>query len=510
MEQVATHSEQATSYRWLIIVTIMMVAILEVLDSTIVNVALPAMMPTLGANQEQVTWVLTSYVVASAMMLPLTGFLSKRFGHKQLLIISIVGFLLSSVACGLSNSLSTMVIFRLLQGAFGASLIPLSQSILRQSFPLEEQGKAMAIWGLGIMAAPVFGPTLGGFITEYSSWRWVFYINIPVCILALTLTMMVIPSSTRIKQKIDWLGIALMFASIGALQIVLDQGNSKDWFSSNMILLLAIISVFSIILFIIRNLTYRNPSIKLTIYKDRNFTLSCISLLIFCGCIFGIITLQPILLEGLFHYTAIDAGITTLPLGLASAVGMIITSQIMNRINVKFILIAALVCCTVGAYYLTTLDLNASQNNFFIANAILGLGLGLFMVPISIYSLATIKKQDVTEASGLFSYSRMLGTSIGISLLSTLVSRETQIIWHRLGGHISKLNPKFHWWLSQSHMSLQQKTTIPILGQQLSQQASMVAFIDAYYAIAIGFVILIPLILMMKRVDLKDVKPGAH
>ncbi|MCB1827473.1 MAG: DHA2 family efflux MFS transporter permease subunit, partial [Coxiellaceae bacterium] len=241
--------------RWLVIVTIMLVAILEVLDSTIVNVALPNMMPALGANQEEITWVLTAYVVASAMMIPLTGFLNRRIGHRQLLMVNIIGFMVSSFLCGTAQSLTMMVMFRLFQGGFGAALIPLSQAILRETFPLEEQGKAMAIWGIGIMAAPVLGPTLGGFITQHASWRWVFYINAPICLFSLILTALVIKPTKPGNEKMDWFSVALMFTGIGAMQVVLDQGNTKGWFSSNFILALSIISVLTIVSFIWRNAT---------------------------------------------------------------------------------------------------------------------------------------------------------------------------------------------------------------------------------------------------------------
>lgn len=504
INHVTIHHIERTNKKWLIIAAIMLVAILEVMDSTIVNVTLPTMMPALSANQEEITWILTSYVVASAMMLPLTGFLSHRIGQKKLLMINITGFMLSSLICGLCQSLTMMVLFRVLQGGFGAALIPLSQSILRQSFPLEEQGKAMAIWGLGIMVAPMLGPTLGGYITEYSSWRWVFYINLPICLLGLLFAMFIIPDSDRQSQKIDWFGILLMFFGIGSLQIFLDQGNNKDWFSSNFILSLTIISVVSLILFIMRSLFHHYPIIKFSIYKNKNFSLSCILLALFCGCVFGLITLQPIMLETLFHYDTITTGITLAPLGISSACAMIITSQLMTRINVKYLLTISLFLCSFGSYYLSCFNLNVSQENFIIANSLLGFGMGFFMVPLSTYSLATVEQDDITEASGLFSYSRMLGSSIGISLLSTLVTRETQINWNQLGSHITIMNNNFRLWLMQTHMHLENSATLPILGKQLLQQASMLAFIDAYIAISITLFILIPLVFLMKSVKLKE------
>jgi len=501
---------KSNSHRWLIIVTIMLVAILEVLDSTIVNVALPAMMPALGADQSSITWVLTSYVVASAMMLPLTGFLSSRVGQKRLLFINISGFLISSFLSGLSTSLAMMVVFRFFQGAFGALLIPLSQSILRETFPPKEQGKAMAIWGIGIMAAPVFGPTLGGFITEHSSWRWVFYINVPVCIIGMLLTLFTIPKSTPTKQKIDWLGMLLMFIGIGSLQIFLDKGNENSWFASNFILLLCIVSIFALSFFIIRSAYHKHPVISLPIFKNRNFTLSTICLALFAGSVFGLITLQPIMLENLFGYTAILAGKTMAPLGIASAIAMMISSQLMLRINVKTILFAAIAFCAFGAWYFAHLSAQTNQAHFLFANSITGFGMGLFMVPLSTYSLFTLNKKDITEGAGLFSYGRMLGTSIGISLLSTLVTRVTQLNWNQLGGHLRATSEPVHVWLRNQHLTLHSTQMPALLGKQLLHQSNLLAFNDAYYAVACTFVILIPIVLCMKTVSIDDTASMGH
>jgi len=498
----ASYHNALAEKRWLIITTIMVVAILEVLDSTIVNVALPNMMPALGANQKEITWVLTSYVVASAMIIPLTGFLNKRIGHRRLLLTSISGFMISSLLCGTAHSLSSMILFRLFQGAFGAALIPLSQAILRENFPLKEQGKAMAIWGIGIMAAPAFGPTLGGFITQYSSWRWIFYINTPFCLISLLLTLLVIKPSKKRKEKIDYFGILLMFIGVGAFQVFLDQGNNKNWFTSNFILLLSIVSAICIILFILRNLKHRYPVITFSIFKNRNFSLSTLILAIFSGCVFGVITLQPIMLETLFGYTPMTAGITMSSLGIFSAAGMIIAWKLMSKVNVKHLLISGLLIGSLGASYLSSLNLFAAQSNFIMANMIIGLGIGLLMVPLSTYALATIQKQYITEGSGLFSYGRMLGTSIGISLLSTLVARETQINWNRLGAHISKFSNNLRLWLLHQQWTLKNPQTAAILQQKLLHQANMIAFIDAYYLVAIAFIVLIPLVLMMKKVTL--------
>ena len=489
-------------HRTLIVITIMLVAILEVLDSTIVNVALPNMMPSLNADENQITWVLTSYVVAAAMMLPLTGFLSHRLGTKQLLLMDITGFMISSFLCGTANSLNLMVFFRLLQGGFGAALIPLSQSILRESFPLEEQGKAMAIWGLGIMAAPVCGPTLGGYIVAHSSWRWIFYLNAPICLLGLIMTLFVIPESKKINQKMDYLGVVLMFTAIGCLQIFLDQGDSHNWFHSNLILFLATLSAFTLILFILRSLSHKTPVITLSIFSDRNFTLCTILLCVYCACLFGFVTLEPIMLENLFHYTPLIAGKSMITIGLASAVSMGLSSILITRVNIKIILSVSLFLSAMGAYSLSGMSLIASENHFFMINALLGFGLGLFMVTLTTYSLSTLPLKQITEAAGLFTYGRMLGTSIGVSLLSTLVTRETQINWSSLSAHITIFNPNLQKWLNQQHETLSNPHALIQLQTTLLTQANMIAFIDAFRLIAILLIGFIPFVFLLKNVKL--------
>lgn len=500
--------EQPTVNRWLIVVTIMLVAILEVLDSTIVNVALPSMMPSLGADQEKVTWVLTSYVVAAAVMLPLTGFLTNRIGQKRLLLIDICGFMISSVLCGLTSDLSMMVFFRLCQGAFGAAMIPISQAVLRQTFPIEEQGKAMAIWGLGIMVAPVLGPTLGGFITEHASWRWIFYINLPFCLIGFVMASVFIKETKRIHQKIDWLGMVCMFIGIGCLQVFLDQGNSHNWFESNLILMLLIISITASVYFILRSLTNRHPVIKLEIFKDRNFTICTITLAVFAACVFGFLALEPIMLQTTFGYTALVAGITMSPMGLASAFTMMLSAGLIRFINVKRLISMGLLLCACGIYYMSHLSLQAAQWNFIVANTFIGAGMGLVMVPLTTYSLMTLKKQDITEGAGLFAYGRMLGSSIGISLLSTLVTRETQINWNRLGGHINHFNNNLHHWLNAQELSLTTPKSYAILANTLHGNASIIAFLDSYLLITVTLLLLIPFIYCLKRVEMTATNLG--
>ncbi len=496
--------------RGFIIVTVMLVAFLEVLDSTIVNVALTHMMPALGANQDQITWVLTSYVVTSAIVLPLTGFLSQRLGEKRLLLICTVGFMAGSFLCGTATSLSFMIASRCLQGCFGASLIPLSQSILKQTFSLEKQGKAMGIWAMGFLVAPVMGPTLGGLITQSASWRWIFYINTPICAMAFLLALKIIPSIAGEKRKIDWIEIGFMAVAIACLQIFLDQGNSLDWFASNFIVSLFLIFVVCAILFLFRSFASATPAVNLRTLSNRNFSMSCLTLMIFCGSQFSLLALEPIMLQTLFGYTALNAGLTTIPMGLVSAVTVAIASSLINRINVKWILIVGCLFCMAGAHYLSSLNTQTDQWHFIMANGLLGCGMGCIMMPLSITALSTLEEQHITTAAGLFGSSRMLGTSIGLSLMITLVSRQTQVSWNSFGGKINRFSIPLRQWLWQQHGSLHNPVSVHQLQQTLYHQAAMQAFLDAITITSLGFACMIPVILLMQPIKLDEGKPMAH
>jgi len=484
--------------RLMIIITVMLVAVLEVLDGTIVNVALPHMMPALGANSEQITWVLTSYVVASAMVLPLTGLLAKRIGHRRLLLVCILGFMSSSFFCGASTSLWPMLAGRLCQGAFGAAMIPLSQAILRQSFTLAEQGNAMAIWGLGIMVVPVFGPTLGGWIVEHASWRWIFYLNAPVCALGLLLTLLVIkPSEKTESPAIQWRSILYLFVGVGCLQLFLDLGNTHDWLQSNFIVLCLVVAMVGIACFIHRCLSQPNPIIQLRLFRDRNFTLATITLAVYCASFFALITLEPLMLQTLLHYTAISSGNVMAPLGIASAIGMGLSSQLMTRMPVRYLLLAGLTLATAAGAQMAHFSLSVDASHIVVANAMMGLGMGLFMVPLSTYALSTVDNRDITEASGLFSYGRMLGCSIGISLYGTLITRTAQVNWDQYRQSLNPFNPSVQSWAQRHHFSLHDPHAIAQLQATLATQAHFIAFCDAFWMISWMALLLMPLVLLM-------------
>lgn len=497
---------------WMITITVMLAAMLEVLDSTIVNVSLPHMMASLNANSDQITWVLTSYIVASAVMLPLTGFLSHRVGRKNLLLINITGFMCTSALCGLTSSLEAMVVLRIFQGLFGSVLIPLSQSVMRETFAPEELGKAMAIWGVGIMTAPILGPTLGGFITENFNWRWIFYLNVPICLFAFIMACLFIPQSSRKKIPVDYTGLSLMVVAISTLQLFLDQGNQKDWLDSNFIVFTLLLSIIAWILFITRSLQKKKQNIvNLLIYQDRNFRLASILMFLFCGCCFSILTLQPLMLEHLLGYSPITTGIVMAPRGIASAVAMVVAVPVMKKGGGKILLFIGVACCAFGSYLLAHLNLSMSVESNFLPTWIQGFGMGLFMVPISSYSLATLASADITEGAGLFAYSRMLGTSVGISVFTTLVTRETQVIWNRLTQYTTPYNPNIQHWLGAQHLDLFSPQGQAVLQNEVARQANMVAFNDAFFVITLSFIIMLPLILRLKNVNMGEKSPlGGH
>lgn len=474
------------SHRWMIAIAVMLATVLEIVDGTIVSIALPHMMGTFGATTDQITWVLTSYIVSSAIMMPLSGFFINRLGSKKLLLINIIGFLITSMMCGAATSLSEIVIFRVLQGVFGASLMPLSQFILRTTFPPEQLTKAMAIWGIGIMAGPVLGPTLGGFITESFNWRWIFYVNAPICILDIFMCLKFVPETPTRKIKTDVLGIILLIVCIGSLQIFLDRGNTVNWFEAKSIFWLFVIFCISFAYFLYHGSTYKNPIIDLKLFLNRNFSVGCAMMALFAGGIIGVISIQPLFLENLMNYPPDVAGVIMAPRGITSAIAMALVPQLVKKWDPRAIIFIGILLCGIATYLLSKITLEAGPELFVIIGAIQGFGVGMFFVPLASIAFATLSESDTAQASGIFSFCRNLGTSISISLLGTLITRENQINWNSLHSHITPFNPAL-----QYHPM---KTTA--LFNELVKQASAISFMDAYHAVMISFFCMLPLVFL--------------
>lgn len=505
MQQSLSHHQITNTVRWIITITVMLTAVIEVLDMTIVNVALNQMMGSFAATADQITWVMTAYIVASAVMMPLTGRLVQLFGRRRLLLINISGFFLTSVLCGISTDLLEIVIFRLLQGVFGAALVPLSQYILRDIFPKKDLGKAMAIWGLGIMVAPVLGPTIGGYLTEHFNWRWVFYINVPVCIIAFLLTLSYIPETVRSRPKIDWLGLLLMIAGIGCLQTFLDRGNQEDWLNSNFILILVIITIISLSVFTIRGLIKADNIVKIRLFAERNFLISTLMLAGFSLGLFGMIALQPMMLEQLMGYPSETAGLAMAPRGIASAIAMVLVGPIARKFDPRILSAIGVSCAAFGTYQMMNYSLNDGMWQIIMPTIWQGFGIGFVMVPLSAVAFDYIDQNDVAEASGLFSFGRSLGMSIGISILSSIVTNQTQRSWSSLSSNISLTNQNYLNWAHNQGYDPNASTTLQQAMQVVHQQANLIGFLDAF---KIGFIIMILMLcmspLLKKKIDLTE------
>lgn len=498
-----TKAMPASLHRNIITLTVMCAAVLEVLDMTIVNVALPQMMGELGANSETITWVLTAYIVSSAIVMTITGNLIQLLGQKRLLLLSLVGFMCSSMLCGFSESLAEAVFFRMFQGIFGASLVPLSQYILEQIYSEQEHQKAMAIWGMGIMSGPVLGPALGGYLTLNFSWNMVFFVNIPICLLACFLTVIYVPQ-TRVKIiKIDYIGFILLALAITALQIFLDQGNNKQWFESGFIQTLFATFLISFIVFIIRGIKKKDNIVPLAMFRDRNFSCCTVLLACYVACLIGLSPLQPLMLEKVMNYPTDTSGYVLAPRGIASAITMILTVKIGHFFSQKKLIIIGILFTFIGTLYMTTFRISTPMHIFIAAGLIQGVGMGLFFVPISHLSLSTLSPSLKGAGAGFFSVGRSIGSSIGISALATIMFRMTQTNWHSLGTFIQPYNHNLNTWLNQHHWQLDSSTAMLALTSMLDKNAQMNAFVDCFMLSAYGYLLILPIAFLLKEKTLK-------
>lgn len=501
-EEPLLYKTVSASDRLLITFVVMAATLMQVIDTTIVNVALPHMQGSLGASSDEITWTLTSYLVASAIFMPLTGYLSDIFGRKKYLIISITGFTIVSALCGASVSLTQIVFFRMLQGVFGAGLVPLSQAILTDIYPPSDRGKAMAIWGVGVMVGPILGPTLGGYLTDVLNWRWTFYVNVPVGAMTLLL-INIIPQSKTIKRSMDWLGLILISISIGGIQFVLDRGNTEDWFSATSICVITYLVVASFFLFVLHNMGERKNTsnvFDLALFRDRNFGISCILLGIFGLGLYGMMVIAPLMMEGILNYPALTAGLMMAPRGISGMISMMIIGKLINYVDPRALIISGALICIYGISIGTGYSINNISPFWLIWPMIWqGFGLGMVMVPLSTVAFSTLPISSRTEAAGIFSLLRTMGGSIGISIAITLSTRRAQVFWNDLGGFINPYQSSVAQYLQGLHTTVTNPKGALIIGNLIGQQAQMLAYINVYKFITWCFLIIIPLALLLNR-----------
>jgi DHA2 family multidrug resistance protein len=490
--------EQPIVNPWLIAISVMLATFMEVIDTSIASVALPHIAGSLSATTDEATWVLTSYLVANAVVLPASGWFSLRFGRKRFLLTCIVIFTISSFICGAATSLAMILIARAVQGAGGGALQPLAQSILLESFPPEKRGVAMAAYGLGVVVAPVLGPTLGGWLTDQYSWRWAFYINIPIGALALFMISRFVTDPPYIKNakpgRIDSIGLGLLAVWLGALQIILDKGQEDDWFGAIWLRWAAVILIGAFIAFIVRQLKAEKPLVNLQIFRDRNFAIGTVLIGLFGGVIYGIVTLLPLFYQTLLGYTAASAGWAVSPRGIGAICIMPIIGVLTGRIDNRWLIVAGFGLFGLTSLWMANLTLEISPSSLLWPIILSGMGSGMIFVPLATISVGTLRNEQIGNASGLFNLMRNVGGGIGISLVNTLVARHSQIHRAELAQNIAPQNPAFQQ-MYQSFQRLMSQFVSPNVAAQraygliqgtLDAQSATFAYVDVFRFLAIA------------------------
>jgi MFS transporter, DHA2 family, multidrug resistance protein len=496
---------------WLIAATVMMATFMEVLDTSVANVSLPHIAGNLSAGVDESTWVLTSYLVSNAIVLPLSGWFSALFGRKRFFIGCVVLFTLSSLLCGLAPSLPMLVFFRVIQGLGGGGMQPVSQAILVDSFPRQKQGMAMAIYGMGVVVAPTIGPTLGGWITDNYSWRWIFLLNVPVGVISLLMISVLIvePVRKKIEQRlrIDYIGLGLLAVGLGFLQIVLDKGQRDDWFGSPFIVWGTVTSVVALIALIIRELNVDNPVVDLHLFKDRNFAISTFMMYTLGFVLYSTTLLLPILMQTLMGYTAMESGMVLLPGGLLLLGILPFVGILLGRVHPRWIVITGLVVMATGLFQLSHLNLHAGARSTVFDWAISRMGTAFLFVPINVMAFYFVPPGKMNNASGLINLSRNIGASTGISFVTTMLDRRAQFHQDVLAGNLQGTNPHLrealwritHMMMTRGpdavHAAMQAQGMVY---QELQRQAMMLSFVDNFRTMGVICVCVIPLMLMMK------------
>ncbi|MEI6915271.1 MAG: DHA2 family efflux MFS transporter permease subunit [Armatimonadota bacterium] len=504
--------------RWIALFAVMLGTVLEVLDVSVVNVAIPEMMGNLGATLDQIGWVSTGYIIANVIILPLTGWLSAVFGRRRYLAGSMVLFTVASVFCGTSRSLNELVFFRVMQGVGGAALLSTAQATLLEIFPPRQVGMVQGIFSLGVVVAPTVGPTLGGWITDHYSWPWVFFINLPIGIVATVLTLLFIKDS-KYKHKanggVDFLGIGFLAIGLGCLQTVLERGNREGWLESSMISWLSVLSAVSMIAFVAWELHTPNPAVNLRLFRYRTFVAGCAIGLILGFGLYGGIFILPIFLQNLRHFNAEQTGLLLFPGGIASGITALIVGRFVSKTDPRALLLFGSVCIIVSMLMLHTITSDTGASNLYWPLVVRGVGLGLIFVPLTFVTLTGLKGRDVSYGTGLFNLMRQLGGSVGIAYLSTVVDQRTAQHRAALVEHISVFSPATTLRIEQlQHMFVAKGMSAGVAHQQAMKmidntvqvQAAVMAFEDAFLAIAIAFAVVLPLVFLFK----KSTRPAGH
>jgi DHA2 family multidrug resistance protein len=483
-----------------ITVCVILATIMQALDTTIANIALPYIQGSVSASQDQINWVLTAYIVAAAIMIPTTGFLAGRFGRKRLFLVAVAGFTIASMLCGMAQSLMQIVLFRVLQGVFGASLVPLSQSVLLSIYPKERQGFAMALWGIAVMVGPVLGPVLGGWLTANYTWRWVFYINLPIGALAFLGITRYLPETARdVGAKLDWLGFATLSLGIGALQVLLDRGEQLDWFGSGEILVEAIIAASAFYLFFVHTFTTDEPFVRPSLFRDRNFAAGMAFIFVIGVTYLASLALITPYLQSLMNYPIVTAGLVLGPRGIGTMAAMMIVGRLVGQVDTRLLLAIGLGLTAWSLYGMTGWTPDVSQMTIMGNGLVQGAGLGFLFVPLSAVTLGTLPPEQRTEGAGLYNLSRNIGSSIGISVVTSLLTQNMQANHAEIVQHVTAVNRVFEIPAIAQFWDPATDAGRAALDTMITRQAQIIAYIDDFKLLMIATLAVIPLLIVFKQ-----------
>ena len=507
---------------WLIAAAVMAGTFMEVLDTSVANVALPHIAGNLSATTEEATWVLTSYLVSNAIVLPMTGWLGIRFGRKRLLSVCICLFTLASVLCGLAPDLNFLIVARIFQGIGGGALVPISQAVLLESFPPEKQGVAMATFGMGVVVAPILGPTLGGWITDNYSWRWIFYINVPVGIYALLMAQAFVEDPPYIKHgkagPVDVSGFALLVVWVGALQVILDKGQQEDWFASEWMRWFGVTSAVCFLAFVVREVRTGHPIVNLQVLKNRNFAAGVLLMTVLGAVLYGTTAALPIFLQTMMGYSALQSGLTLSPRGLGAFVTNFFIGRLVGRVRNRVLITIGFCLLAASSFWLGHINLEISMRNVILPSVLNGIAMSFIFTPLTAAAMGYLRQDQMANASGIYNLMRNLGGSFGIALVSTIIVRRAQVHQALMVGHLTPFDPAYMLQLSAATTALTPQSG-PVLAHMQAQgliygtllrQSELWAFVENFRLFGFLCVLCLPLVLLFKRVRRRTGGPMGH
>lgn len=478
--------------------SIMAASIMSALDTTIANVALPHIQGSVSASQDEITWVLTSYIVATALFIPLIGWLANRFGRKRVLLVSVLAFTIASALCGLATNLAELVAFRFAQGMSGAALMPMSQAVMLDANPPERQASAMSLWAMGVVIGPIAGPVLGGWLTDNMSWRWVFYVNVPIGMFTLFgISTFLHERPILSRAKLDIAGFCFIAFAVGALQLMLDRGQQQDWFSSTEVCIEAALALFFLYCFVVHMSTARAPLLPAALFTDRNFVFGMAYAFLFGMLLFSVLALLPTMLEQLLGFPVLLTGIVSAPRGIGSFLSMLAVGVIGRRVDTRLLMLTGFALIGTSLYLMSSFSLLMDSRMVILSGFANGVGSGMIFAPLTTMAFATLDTRYRNDATSTFTLIRNLGSAVGISLLQVMTNRSAAAVHSRLTEGIRPDNPLLA--LRQPGFDFDAPAAVARLNAEISRQAAMVGYIDGYWALFVTILVTAPLILLMKN-----------